>query len=123
MCSLSESKNRLFIGNVPKSMMDDDFKKVIEEVGPGVETIELIKDPQNPSCNHGFAFTLYYNSLCADYSKEKMLSANFKLDANTPTITWADPKIAPDHSAASQVFNMKMYEHVCFSSNFSVTIF
>lgn len=42
-CSLAESKNRLFIGNVPKSMKDDEFRKVIEEVGPGVETIELIK--------------------------------------------------------------------------------
>lgn len=42
-CSLSESKNRLFIGNVPKSWTDDEFRKVIEAVGPGVETIELIK--------------------------------------------------------------------------------
>ncbi|KAK4786677.1 hypothetical protein SAY86_010510 [Trapa natans] len=41
--SLSESKSRLFIGNVPKSMKDDEFRKVIEEVGTGVETIELIK--------------------------------------------------------------------------------
>ncbi|KAK4787174.1 hypothetical protein SAY86_011007 [Trapa natans] len=42
-CSLSESKNRLFIGNVPKSMKDDEFRNAIEGVGPGVETIELIK--------------------------------------------------------------------------------
>lgn len=42
-CSLSESKNRLFIGNVPKSWTEDEFRKVIEDVGPGVENIELIK--------------------------------------------------------------------------------
>ncbi|KAK4743511.1 hypothetical protein SAY87_001512 [Trapa incisa] len=102
-CSLSESKNRLFIGNVPKSMKDDEFRNAIEGVGPGVETIELIKDPQNPSRNRGFAFVLYYNNACADYSRQKMSSANFKLDGNTPTVTWADPKITPDHSAASQV--------------------
>ncbi|KAK4793948.1 hypothetical protein SAY86_011942 [Trapa natans] len=42
-CTLSESKNRLFIGNVPKSMKDDEFRNAIEGVGPGVETIELIK--------------------------------------------------------------------------------
>ncbi|THF95137.1 hypothetical protein TEA_020318 [Camellia sinensis var. sinensis] len=42
-CSLSESKYRLFIGNVPKSWTDDEFRKVIEETGPGAENIELIK--------------------------------------------------------------------------------
>ena len=42
-CSLSETKHRLFIGNVPKTWTEDDFRKVVEGVGPGVETIELIK--------------------------------------------------------------------------------
>lgn len=42
-CSLSETKHRLFIGNVPKSWTEDEFRKVIEEVGPGIENIELIK--------------------------------------------------------------------------------
>ncbi|KAK3435304.1 heterogeneous nuclear ribonucleoprotein Q [Eucalyptus grandis] len=102
-CSLSETKNRLFIGNVPKSWTEDEFRKIIEDVGPGVENIELIKDPQNPGRNRGFAFILYYNNACADYSRQKMASSNFKLDGNTPTVTWADPKSAPDHSAASQV--------------------
>ncbi|KAJ4720003.1 Heterogeneous nuclear ribonucleoprotein like [Melia azedarach] len=100
-CSLSETKNRLFVGNVPKIWTEDEFRKVIEGVGPGVETIELIKDPQNSSRNRGFAFVLYYNNACADYSRQKMTNANFKLDGNTPTVTWADPKSTPDHSAAA----------------------
>lgn len=33
-----------------------------------------------------------------------MSISDFKLDGNSPTVTWADPKSAPDHSAASQVF-------------------
>ncbi|KAI4330693.1 hypothetical protein MLD38_028953 [Melastoma candidum] len=102
-CSLSESKNRLFIGNVPKAMSEDEFRRIVEEVGPGVETIELIKDPVNPGRNRGFAFILYYNNACADYSRQKMASVNFKLDGNTPTVTWADPKSTSDHAAASQV--------------------
>lgn len=61
------------------------------------------QDPQNPSRNRGFAFVLYYNNACADYSRQKMSSVNFKLDGNTPTVTWADPKSTPDHAAASQV--------------------
>nr|GLL36276.1 heterogeneous nuclear ribonucleoprotein Q [Ipomoea trifida] len=100
-CSPSETKYRLFIGNVPKSLSDEEFKKIIDETGPGAENIELIKDPQNPSRNRGFAFVEYYNNACADYSRQKMSNANFKLDGNTPTVTWADPKITPDNSAAS----------------------
>ncbi|KAJ6723156.1 hypothetical protein OIU74_007697 [Salix koriyanagi] len=101
-CSISETKNRLFIGNVPKNLTEDEFKKTIEEVGPGVEVIELIKDPQTPTRNRGFAFILYYNNACADYSRQKMLNANFKLDGHAPTVSWADPKgTPPDHSAAA----------------------
>lgn len=40
---MSETKHRLFIGNVPKSLTEDEFKKFIEEAGPGVENIELIR--------------------------------------------------------------------------------
>lgn len=61
----------------------------------------LLQDPQNPGRNRGFAFVEYYNNACADYSRQKMTAASFKLDGNTPTVTWADPKITPDHSAAS----------------------
>lgn len=100
-CSLSETKYRLFIGNVPKSWSDDDFRKVIDGTGPGAELIELIKDPQNPARNRGFAFVEYYNNACADYSRKKMVNANFKLEGNSPTVTWADPKITPDHSSAA----------------------
>ncbi|KAK1425286.1 hypothetical protein QVD17_20636 [Tagetes erecta] len=102
-CSLSESKYRLFIGNVPKSWTDEEFRKVIEETGPGSELIELIKDPQNPTRNRGFAFVEYYNNACADYSRQKLGSPSFKLDGNTPTVTWADPKITADNSASAQV--------------------
>lgn len=102
-CSLSETKYRLFIGNVPKTWTDDDFRKIIEETGPGSEVIELIKDAQNPPRNRGFAFVEYYNNACADYSRQKLASSNFKLDGNTPTVTWADPKSTPDHSASAQV--------------------
>ncbi|CAK9167043.1 unnamed protein product [Ilex paraguariensis] len=102
-CSLSDTKYRLFIGNVPKSWTDAEFTKLVDETGPGAENVELIKDPQNPSRNRGFAFIEYYNNACADYSRQRMSSANFKLDGNTPTVTWADPKSTPDHSAASQV--------------------
>lgn len=33
-----------------------------------------------------------------------MSNSNFKLDGNTPTVSWADPKSTSDHSAAAQVY-------------------
>ncbi|XP_010689045.1 heterogeneous nuclear ribonucleoprotein Q isoform X1 [Beta vulgaris subsp. vulgaris] len=102
-CSLSDSKHRLFIGNIPKSWSEDQFRKMIHDVGPGAEMIDLKQDALNPGRNRGFAFIEYYNNACADYARQKMSSGSFKLEGNTPTVTWADPKTAPDSAAASQV--------------------
>jgi len=30
-----------------------------------------------------------------------MIDSNFKLEGNAPTVTWADPKSSPEHSAAA----------------------
>ncbi|XP_074279634.1 heterogeneous nuclear ribonucleoprotein Q [Silene latifolia] len=102
-CSLSDSKHRLFIGNIPKEWTEDQFKDMIHSVGPGAEMIDLKQDALNPGRNRGFAFIEYYNNACADYARLKMSNGDFKLDENTPTVTWADPKSAPDAAAASQV--------------------
>ncbi|KAK9758118.1 hypothetical protein RND81_01G208400 [Saponaria officinalis] len=102
-CSFSDAKHRLFIGNIPKSWTEEQFKNMINEVGPGAEMIDLKQDALNPGRNRGFAFIEYYNNACADYSRLKMSNGSFKLEGNTPTVTWADPKTAPDTAAASQV--------------------
>ncbi|TVT96741.1 hypothetical protein EJB05_58037 [Eragrostis curvula] len=41
--SSSQAKNKLFIGNVPRNWTHDDFKKAVEEVGPGVIKVDLLK--------------------------------------------------------------------------------
>ncbi|XP_020241199.1 heterogeneous nuclear ribonucleoprotein R-like isoform X1 [Asparagus officinalis] len=101
-CSTSQAKHRLFIGNVPRNWLQDDLRKAVTKVGPGVVTVDLMMDPQNSSRNRGFAFVEYYNHACAEYSKKKMSSAKFKLDNNAPTVSWADPK-SGDSSSNSQI--------------------
>lgn len=101
-CSTSQAKHKLFIGNVPKSWTLEDMEKVVRKVGPGINSVELLKDPQNSRRNRGFAFIEYYNHACAEYSRQKMLNPKFKLDDNAPTVSWADPKNA-ESSASSQV--------------------
>ncbi|KAE9620611.1 putative RNA recognition motif domain-containing protein [Lupinus albus] len=101
-CSTAQAKHRLFIGNVPRSWDEEDLRKVVAEIGPGVTSLELVKDMKNIKNNRGFAFVDYYNNACAEYSRQKMMNPSFKLGGNAPTVSWADPKNA-DSSASSQV--------------------
>ncbi|MBA0736042.1 hypothetical protein Gogos_009634, partial [Gossypium gossypioides] len=101
-CSTSQSKHRLFIGNIPRNWGEEDLRKVVSEVGLGVTGLELVKDMKNSSSNRGFAFVEYYNNACAEYSRQKMMSPEFRLGDNAPSVSWADPKNA-DSPAASQV--------------------
>lgn len=101
-CSTSQSKHRLFIGNVPRTWKEDDLKKAVNKIGPGVTTVELMRDQSNSSRNRGFAFVEYYNNACADYSRKKMSTPKFKLDSHAPTVSWADPK-SGDSSSNSQI--------------------
>ncbi|XP_019413416.1 PREDICTED: heterogeneous nuclear ribonucleoprotein Q-like isoform X2 [Lupinus angustifolius] len=101
-CSTAQAKHRLFIGNVPRSWDEEDLRKVVTEIGPGVTSLELVKDVKNIKNNRGFAFVDYYNNACAEYSRQKMMNPSFKLGGNAPTVSWADPKNA-DSSASSQV--------------------
>ncbi|KAK8513341.1 hypothetical protein V6N13_002090 [Hibiscus sabdariffa] len=102
-CSTSQSKNQLFIGNIPRSWREEQLRKVLSEVGPGVTGLELVKDMKNLSNNNrGFAFVEYYNNACAEYSRQKMINQEFRIGDNAPIVSWADPKTA-DSPAASQV--------------------
>ncbi|GJM88062.1 hypothetical protein PR202_ga04084 [Eleusine coracana subsp. coracana] len=99
--SSSQAKNKLFIGNVPRNWTEDDFKKAVEEVGPGVLKVDLLKVPRSDR-NKGFGFIEYYNQACAEYARQKMSIPEFKLDTNAPTVSWADPKNS-DSASSTQV--------------------
>ncbi|XP_010527560.1 PREDICTED: heterogeneous nuclear ribonucleoprotein R [Tarenaya hassleriana] len=100
-CSTTQTKHRLFLGNVPRSWTETDIKRAASRIGPGVQNIELPKDPQNMGRNRGFAFIEYYNHACAEYAKQKMSDPRFKLDDNAPTVSWAESRNG--ESTASQV--------------------
>ncbi|KAK3118345.1 hypothetical protein QOZ80_9BG0697630 [Eleusine coracana subsp. coracana] len=99
--SSSQAKNKLFIGNVPRNWTEDGFKKAVEEVGPGVLKVDLLKVPRSDR-NKGFGFIEYYNQACAEYARQKMSIPEFKLDINSPTVSWADPKNS-DSASTTQV--------------------
>ncbi|CAI0398311.1 unnamed protein product [Linum tenue] len=101
-CSTSQAKHRLFLGNIPRSWGEEELRKAVTEVGPGVNAIQLVKDPRNISNNRGFGFLEYHNNACAEYSRQKMSDPKFKLGDNTPTVSWADSR-STNSAAATQV--------------------
>ncbi|KAK3140181.1 hypothetical protein QOZ80_5AG0397190 [Eleusine coracana subsp. coracana] len=100
-CSLSQAKHRLFVGNVPKGLIEEELRKIINEKGPGVVNIEMFKDQHDPSRNRGFLFVEYYNHACADYARLKLSSPSFKVDGSQLTVSWAEPKGSTDSSSAA----------------------
>lgn len=42
-CSLSQAKHRLFVGNVPKGLSEEELTNTIKGKGPGVINIEMFK--------------------------------------------------------------------------------
>ncbi|THF96480.1 hypothetical protein TEA_017076 [Camellia sinensis var. sinensis] len=42
-CSTSQAKHKLFIGNVPRNWGEENMKKVVTKIGPGVIAVELLK--------------------------------------------------------------------------------
>ncbi|KAG2581182.1 hypothetical protein PVAP13_6KG018400 [Panicum virgatum] len=107
-CSLSQAKHRLFVGNVPKGLSEDELRNIIKGKGPGVVNIEMFKDQHDPNRNRGFLFVEYYNHACAEYAKQKLSSPNFKVDGSQLTVSWAEPKGSTDaSSAAAQTIYVK----------------
>ena len=39
----SQPKNRLFLGNIPSNLKEEDLSKVVSEQGPSFQHVELIK--------------------------------------------------------------------------------
>lgn len=100
-CSLSQAKHRLFVGNVPKGLSEDELTSIIKGKGPGVVNIEMFKDLHDPSRNRGFLFVEYYNHACADYARQKLSSPDFKVDGSQLTVSWAEPKGSSSSSSDS----------------------
>nr|CAB3462997.1 unnamed protein product [Digitaria exilis] len=100
--SSSQAKNRLFIGNIPQDWTQDDLKNAVEQVGPGVLKVNLPKASRSDR-HKGYGFIEYYNQACAEYARQKMSTPEFKLDTNSPTVNWADPKNSGESASTAQV--------------------
>lgn len=73
--SHSQSKHRLFVGNIPKHWEKDELEKVLAEQGPGIQSVELLKVDLFDS-TLGPSVSVIVSGFCVSYVivKERSLS-------------------------------------------------
>eukprot|EP00879_Flechtneria_rotunda_P010539 GHRR01011019.1.p1 GENE.GHRR01011019.1~~GHRR01011019.1.p1 ORF type:complete len:456 (+),score=156.94 GHRR01011019.1:1169-2536(+) len=102
--SKSEVKNRLFIGNLPRSMTQHQLEEELKKEVVGLEETELMMDKENPDINRGFAFTTFYNYACAEAARRKYTEVEKTIGGRPVTVTWAEPKKEEDTSKVKAVY-------------------
>jgi len=90
----SQSKNRLYLGNLPKEMTKDNLEATIKAATKGLEKVELLMSKDWPGQNRGFCFLEFYNHACAQAAKAALSPPNFQLGNKPLTITFAEPRRA-----------------------------
>eukprot|EP00215_Chloropicon_roscoffensis_P002455 CAMPEP_0198468994 /NCGR_PEP_ID=MMETSP1456-20131121/10724_1 /TAXON_ID=1461544 ORGANISM="Unidentified sp., Strain RCC1871" /NCGR_SAMPLE_ID=MMETSP1456 /ASSEMBLY_ACC=CAM_ASM_001119 /LENGTH=322 /DNA_ID=CAMNT_0044195321 /DNA_START=27 /DNA_END=991 /DNA_ORIENTATION=- len=66
----SQTKNRLFIGGLPKEMQSAEFEQIVRQHGVGIEELELVGD--TGGMNKGFGFATFYNHTAALMTKKRL---------------------------------------------------
>ncbi|KAG1660347.1 hypothetical protein FOA52_014400 [Chlamydomonas sp. UWO 241] len=92
----SEVKNKLFVGNMPRTMAPEVVKEKINAEVVGVITINLMTDRVGEGLqNRGFGFIEFYNHAAAELARRKLSHQGFRLDPGhdlTLSVSWAEPK-------------------------------
>eukprot|EP00210_Caulerpa_lentillifera_P003170 g3029.t1 len=101
---LSQVKNRLFVGNIPREMTQDELKEIFHKEVKGVTDVELLMDFENMQ-NRGFCFVECYNHAAADLARRTLSRAEFKLKERALTVTWAEPRrMEVDHEKVKSIY-------------------
>jgi heterogeneous nuclear ribonucleoprotein R len=88
----SQSKNKLFLGNIPKDMSQDALEQALNQAVKGVTHVERVMSKDNPDLNRGFCFIELYNHAAAQAAKATLSAPDFKLGDRALTVSYAEPK-------------------------------
>ena len=84
----SQSKNKLFIGGLPKEMSSADFESIVREHAVGIETVELVMDSAMGT-NKGFGFVTFFNHASAVATKKRFEERMVYFGGVTPNIEFS----------------------------------
>ena len=111
-----EIDNRLYMGNIPNSMIDAEVRKMCESFGR-LKSFNLVNDPANPDLNKGYAFYEYVDDRSIDKAIKALNGLDFK-----------DKKLKVQKASAHQKPNVAsqqigMYKHVPDDKRLPIPLF
>lgn len=88
---MAELKNRLFVGNLPRSLHIQDLEAFFQQELKGIQDFD---SPRNGNGNKGYAFIEFYNFTAANQAKDRLQSSSFHiLNYSTPvSVRFAEPR-------------------------------
>ncbi|KIY97283.1 Heterogeneous nuclear ribonucleoprotein Q [Monoraphidium neglectum] len=70
--SISVTNNRLFIGNIPRTITPAALKETLAKEVAGLEEVDLVSDREHPDQNRGFGFLTFYNHAAAEKARRRL---------------------------------------------------
>eukprot|EP00301_Raphidiophrys_heterophryoidea_P024524 c7993_g1_i1.p1 GENE.c7993_g1_i1~~c7993_g1_i1.p1 ORF type:complete len:552 (+),score=56.89 c7993_g1_i1:123-1778(+) len=86
--TMSESKSRLFLGNLPREMQKSELEAILTEDGSVVRSLEWLPDAFNPKRNRGFAFVEF----ASHQDATQVLKRFQRTSLQGISASWAEPK-------------------------------
>ena len=83
----SQTKNRLYFGNLDRDLTTAEFEALMKENGKGAEAVELVTTAEG-KCQ-GFGFVTFYNHACAQWTKNKLEREGFAIKGTMPRIEFS----------------------------------
>ena len=74
---LSQVKNRLFVGNIPRDITRGELKELFDKEVKGIVDVELLMDHEH-MYNRGFCFLECYNHNAADLARRTLSRPDFR---------------------------------------------
>lgn len=117
---MSQVKNRLFVGNVPREITRGELKEIFDAEVKGIVEVELLMDYDHVY-NRGFCFLECYNHAAADAARQTLSRPDFRYSESflrnpfelvdcrikdrSVTVTWAEPrKMDADQEKVKSVY-------------------
>ncbi|KAK9814368.1 hypothetical protein WJX72_004657 [[Myrmecia] bisecta] len=88
----SQSKNKVYLGNIPKTMSKEELKAALDAHVKGITEMEVLMSKEFEGQNRGFCFVEFYNHACALQAKKVLSQPSFRLGERQLTVDWAEPR-------------------------------
>ncbi|KAL6551603.1 hypothetical protein OROGR_007757 [Orobanche gracilis] len=103
----SSEQDTLYLGNLNKAWTANEFERIVRQVFPDIESIDLpmLKDtpPGQKQRNRGFAFVKFSSHAAAARAHRMGIQPEFRLGNLHPAVQWAEEETATDPNELAKI--------------------